>query len=263
MNVLCIGDIVGKPGRDALAGLLPDLKKRYSVDFTVVNAENAAHGAGLTTKIAKDFFNLGCDVLTLGDHVWDQKDLEEYLNENHSVIRPANFPQGAPGVGWCIKETAAGIKVGVVNLLGRVFMRHFVECPFKALETIVREIAKETPNIIVDFHAEATSEKVALGHFMNGKVSAIVGTHTHIQTADEKVLSDGTAYITDLGMSGPYDSVIGQDKDIIIERFVTALPKRFFVAKDETKLHGVIIEVDEATGKSKKIQRVQENFVVD
>lgn len=262
MNILCVGDIVGKPGRNALESLLGDIKKEFNIDLTIVNAENAAGGSGITTKIAKQFFEMGCDVLTMGDHVWDQKELEEYLNEAEYLIRPANFPEGAPGRGWCIKTTPAGVKVGVVNMMGRVFMRYNVNCPFRLVDAIIEEIKKETPNIIVDMHAEATSEKVAMGHHVNGRVSVLFGTHTHIQTADEKVLSEGTAYITDLGMTGPHDSVIGQNKENIIRRFLTSLPLRFQVACDDVKLHGVVIEVDEKTGKAQSIVRLQRPFNV-
>ncbi len=261
MNILCIGDIVGKPGRLALGEVLPGLKQEFQIDFTVVNAENAAGGSGLTPKIAEELFKAGCDVLTLGDHVWDQKELEEYLNQTDAVIRPANFPEGTPGKGWCIKKIASGQKVGVVNLLGRVFMRYHLECPFRALEPITKEIQRETPIIIVDMHAEATSEKVALGHFADGKVSVIFGTHTHIQTADEKILPKGTAYITDLGMTGPYDSVIGQTKEDIIKRFLTSMPVKFQVAGNDVIVHGAVVKVDDKTGRAREITRVQKKAV--
>ena len=257
MNILIIGDIVGKPGRFAVKGLLATIKKEHRIDFVIANAENSAGGAGLTSTIAKDLFYMGCDVLTLGDHVWDQKEIEEYLDKTEYVIRPANFPRGVPGKGWCVKETSSGQKVGVINLLGRVFMRYNVNCPFRELENIVKEIKKQTSIIIVDMHAEATSEKVAIGHFANGIVSAVVGTHTHIQTADEKILSSGTAYLTDLGMTGPYDSVIGQDKQNIIDRFLFSMPVRFHIAKEDIKLHGAVIEIDEKSGRATSIIRIQ------
>jgi len=257
MNIICIGDVVGQPGRQAIKTLLPDLKKQYRADLVIVNAENAAAGAGLTARLADELFKDGCDVLTLGDHVWDQKDLEEYFDQHEYVIRPANFPNGVPGKGWCVKQTASGVKVGVVNLLGRVFMRYQMECPFRTLKQIIEQIRKYTPIIVVDMHAETTSEKIAMGHFCNGWVTAVVGTHTHVQTADEKILSQGTAYITDLGMTGPYDSVIGQDKEAILKRFLTSMPIRFHVAEEDVKLHGVVLEVDEKTGKASRIQRIQ------
>jgi metallophosphoesterase (TIGR00282 family) len=260
MNILCIGDIVGKPGRLAVAGLLPDLKKEFHIGFVIINAENAAGGSGLTSRIAKNLFEAGCDVLTMGDHVWDQKELEGYLNESEYLIRPANFPPGAPGKGWCVKTMASGVKIGVINVMGRVFMRHSVDCPFRSLETIVEQMKQETPNILVDMHAETTSEKIAMGYFMDGRISAIVGTHTHIQTADEKILSKGTAYITDLGMTGPYDSVIGQNKEKIIQRFLTSLPVRFNVAEGGVELHGVVIDLDEHTGRPRSITRIQKPY---
>ena len=258
MNILCLGDIVGRPGRAALEALLPALKEEHAVDLVIVNAENAAGGAGVSSRIAKHILSFGIDVLTLGDHVWDKKDLEDYLKEADRVIRPANFPPEDPGKGYCIIESAKGIKVGVVNLMGRVFMRYHLACPFRTLENIVEDIKKTTPVIVVDMHAEATSEKVALGHFIDGKVSCVFGTHTHIQTADEKILPQGTAYITDLGMCGPYDSVIGQDKDKILQRFLTSMPVKFEVAQAAGTLHGVVVTVDETNGQAQSIIRIQQ-----
>ena len=260
MNILCIGDIVGKPGRQAVIHLLDDLKREFFVDFVIANAENTAGGAGLTANFAKELLQAGCDVLTLGDHVWDQKDFVDYLQQSDSVIRPFNFPEGVHGRGWCIQKTRSGQKIGVVNLLGRTFMRYQVSCPFRALEQIVQEIKQETSIIVVDMHAETTSEKMAMGHFADGKVCAVVGTHTHVQTADEKILPQGTAYITDLGMTGPYDSVIGQNKEKIIQRFLMSMPIKFEVAKDDIKLHGAVISVDVETAKAKGIKRVQRAF---
>ncbi|OGX19096.1 MAG: metallophosphoesterase [Omnitrophica WOR_2 bacterium GWC2_45_7] len=260
MNILCLGDVVGKPGRNAIHGLLAGIKEEFNIDFVIANAENAAGGSGLTSRMAKQFFNMGCDVLTLGDHVWDQKELEEYLAQTDQVIRPANFPEGVPGKGWCIRQTAQGKKIGVINLLGRVFMRYNVRCPFLLLRQIVERVKEQTSVIIVDLHAEATSEKVAMGHFIDGEVSVLVGTHTHIQTADEKILPKGTAYITDLGMTGPYDSVIGQNKEDIIKRFLTSMPVKFHVAEEDIKLHGVVVEIDDQTGKAQKIIRLQRSF---
>ena len=258
MKILCIGDIVGLPGRDAVMKLLPSMKKEFAVDFVIANAENSSGGRGVTEKIAEALFESGCDALTLGDHVWDKLEVKEYLNnKSKNIIRPANFPSEAPGRGWCIVKTAHDKKVAVINLIGRVFMKHNVDCPFKMLKNILAEVHKQTSIIIVDMHAETTSEKVAMGHFANGEVSAVFGTHTHIQTADEKILSKGTAYITDLGMSGPYDSVIGQNKDFIIQRFLTTVPMKFEVATDDVKICGVLITVDEKTGKASDIQRIQ------
>jgi len=260
MNILCIGDVVGKPGRLSLKALLPELKAEHGVDFTIVNAENSAGGSGLTSRIAKELFEMGCDVLTLGDHVWDQKELEPYLDETDKVIRPANFPEGAPGKGWTIVEASNGTKVGVVNLLGRVFMRYQVECPFRKLDSILDSLKDKTSIVIVDMHAETTSEKVCMGHYADGRVSALYGTHTHIQTADDTILPNGTAYLTDLGMTGPYDSVIGQDKEDILKRFLTSRPHRFHVAENKAKVCGLVVTIDESTGKARDIKRVQKEF---
>lgn len=256
MNILCVGDVVGEAGRHALEELLPGIKEEFSVDLVVANGENAAGGAGLTPRIAEQLMRAGSDCLTLGDHVWDRPELVEYLDEKH-IVRPANFPAGTPGEGWRLVTTKTGKKIGIINLLGRVFMRYNVDCPFRKLQDILSKLKAETNTVIVDFHAEATSEKVAFGFFSDGLVSAVVGTHTHIQTADERILPKGTAYITDLGMTGPYDSVIGQDKEKIIERFLTSRPVRFEVAKENVRLNGVVVTVDENTGLATKIVRLQ------
>jgi metallophosphoesterase (TIGR00282 family) len=256
MNILCIGDIVGRPGREAVAYALPKLKKEHGIDLVVANAENASGGSGLIPKNAEELFGMGVDVLTMGDHVWDKPEIFDYLQENKGkIVRPANFPDGSPGAGWTIVTASNGIKVGVINLLGRTFMRYNVLCPFLALESIVAQIKGQAAVIIVDMHAEATSEKVALGHFSDGKVSLVFGTHTHIQTADERILPQGTAYITDLGMSGPYDSVIGQDKEKIITRFLTSMPNKFEVAKTPGEVQGVILKADPKGGRAEEITR--------
>jgi len=261
MKILCIGDIVGSPGRRAVKEGIAYLRDNIGIDFVIANAENAAGGSGLTPKIALQLFEMGCDVLTLGDHVWDQKTLEPYLCESNYVLRPANFPDIAPGKGYCIKKTSTGLKVGVINILGRVFMRYNVDCPFRYLEKISAEIRQETNIIVVDVHAEATSEKVAIGHFIDGKVSAVVGTHTHVQTADERILPKGTAYITDLGMSGPQDSVIGQNKEDIIRRFLSSMPVKFNVAKNDVQLQGAVITIDEYTGRAERIIRIRQSLM--
>jgi len=257
MKILCIGDVVGEPGREAIKKLLPGLREEFQADLTVVNAENAAAGAGITPRIVEELFKNGCDVLTTGDHIWDRSEIREYLKETPFLLRPANFPNGTPGKGFCIIETPTGEKVAIINLLGRVFMRYNVNCPFREVKGIVEKIKDEVRIIIVDMHAEATSEKIALSWFMDGQVSAVVGTHTHIPTADETILPRGTAYITDLGMTGPHDSVIGQNKDRIIERFLNVLPSKFEVATADTRLNGVVIDIDETTGKAKTITRIQ------
>jgi len=246
MRILCMGDVVGKAGRQAIRELLPNLKKEYAIDLTVANAENAAGGSGLTPRIAKLLYGCGCDALPMGDHIWDREELVAELDKDVRIIRPANLPEGTPGRGWSIIRTHDGKKVGIINLLGRVFMRYNVDCPFRTLDKILPEILKETLVVVVDLHAETTSEKVAFGHYVDGRVSAVVGSHTHIQTADEKILPKGTAYITDLGMTGPYDSVIGQNKEKIIHRFLTSRPVRFETATGDPRLNGVVIDVDEA-----------------
>src|ERR1700685_3415576 len=249
MNILCLGDIVGRPGREAMARLLPQIKKEHSIDFVIANAENASGGCGLIPKNADEILSFGVDVMTMGDHTWDKPEIFPYLQEHsQKIARPANFPDGVPGVGWTIVKACNGFKVGVINLLGRTFMRYNVLCPFLALDNIVAQIKEKTPVIVVDMHAETTSEKVAMGHFSDGKVSLVYGTHTHIQTADEKILPQGTAYITDLGMSGPYDSVIGQDKAKIITRFLTGMRHKFEVAQSSGTVHGVVVKVDTKTG---------------
>ena len=257
MKILCVGDIVGQAGRQAVKELLPKIKDEHGIEFTVINGENSAGGAGISPRIANELLEYGCDVITLGDHTWDKREIYPFLQEKINIIRPLNFPLGAPGRGSVIVETPSKVKLAVINLLGRVFMRYNVNCPFQELKKVVSEIRKITRNIIVDIHAETTSEKVALGHFIDGEVSAVFGTHTHIQTADEKILPKGTAYITDLGMTGPYDSVIGQNKEQIIQRFLTSMPVKFQVATDDIKLCGIVVEIDPDTGLAKKIERVQ------
>ncbi|MDE2009562.1 MAG: TIGR00282 family metallophosphoesterase [Candidatus Omnitrophica bacterium] len=259
MNILCIGDIVGRPGREAVAALLPKMKKEHAIDLVVANAENASGGAGLIPKNADEILGMGVDVMTMGDHVWDKPEIFGYLQERReNIIRPANFPEGVPGFGWTVVTASNGVRVGIINLLGRTFMRYNVFCPFLTLESIVSKIRDQASVIIVDMHAEATSEKVALGHFADGKASLVFGTHTHIQTADEKILPQKTAYITDVGMSGPYDSVIGQDKVKIINRFLTSMPHKFEVAQSSGTVHGVIVKVDARTGRAEAVRRVSQ-----
>ncbi len=260
MKILFIGDVVGEPGRKAVGEWVPVLREEEGVEGIIVNGENAAGGMGLTPRLAKELFRYGADVITLGDHAWDRQEIMDYLQEEERLLRPLNFPEGAPGRGWIILELANGNKIGIINLLGRVFMRYNVECPFRALEKAVKKIKAEgVGNIVVDMHTEATSEKVALGWFIDGQVSAVVGTHTHVQTADERILPKGTAYITDVGMTGAHDSVIGQNKQKIIQRFLTMIPSRFEVAKGDIRLNGVIIDIDEQTGLSRSIKRIQKH----
>lgn len=260
IKILFIGDIVGSPGRAAVKTLLPVIRKREDIDVVIANAENSAGGSGITARTARDLFQSGCDVLTSGDHVWRRPEIIELLHREANVLRPANFPKMTPGKGSVIFKTEAGLKVGVICLLGRVFIDALVESPFKAVVDEIKALKAETPVILVDIHAEATSEKVALGWFLDGEASAVLGTHTHIQTADEYILPKGTAYITDVGMTGPYDSVIGRKKEKIIERFLTGMPTRFELGTEDIQLHGVVLEVDEKTGKALTIKRVRERL---
>ncbi|MCX5716279.1 MAG: TIGR00282 family metallophosphoesterase [Candidatus Omnitrophica bacterium] len=255
MRVLVIGDIVGQPGRNAIKNLVPALKKEEHIDFVIANAENAAGGSGVTPQIADELFGYGVDVMTTGDHIWNRKEIAPYLDKNNRLLRPANYPKGAPGSGSCV-VSAGAVNVGVINLAGRVFMDP-IECPFKTVREEIEKLKASTKIIFVDIHAEATSEKVALGWFLDGVVTCVFGTHTHIQTADERILHKGTAYITDLGMTGPYESVIGRRVDQILTRFVTQLPTRFEMAEADVKLAGAIVDVDEKNGKATAINRIQ------
>ncbi len=259
MKILFIGDIVGSPGREAIKKLVGPLKQEHLVDFVIANAENASGGSGITFKAAEELLACGVDVLTSGDHIWKKSEIFELINQEARILRPLNFPNGAPGRGAALFKSKKGIKVGVINVNGRVFMEP-LECPFKAALKAVEELTKETKVIIVDIHAEATSEKVALGWYLDGKVSAIFGTHTHIQTADEKILPKGTAYISDVGMTGPYDSVIGRRIDDVLTRFLSSIPVKLEVAEENIQLHGALVEIDETTGKANSILRVQKKL---
>ena len=258
MRILVIGDIIGSPGRRATKEAIRQIKNEQKIDCVIANGENLSHGIGMTKKNFEEMREAGIDFFTSGNHILKKPDIfPEMEKKKVRIIRPANFPPGVPGRGWTIVTSASGAKIAVINLLGRVFMRYNVDCPFRSLKEIVQEAKKVTDIIVVDFHAEATSEKMAMGFFMDGEVSAVVGTHTHIQTADEKILPKGTAYITDLGMTGAYDSVIGQKKEIIIQRFLTSMPLKFEIATDNVWLHGAVISVDEKTGRAQQITRIQ------
>lgn len=256
MKLLFIGDIVGRPGRRAVFNLLEKIIKDYGIEFTIANGENAAGGMGITPEIASEILSRGVDVLTSGNHIWAKKEIIPYLNEEERILRPANYPGEVPGKGVGIYRSKNGEKVGVLNLEGRVFMKH-LDCPFRIGRKEAQLLGKETKIIIVDFHAEATSEKIAMGWYLNGIVSAVIGTHTHVQTCDERILNEGTAYITDVGMTGPLASVIGIRTNIAIERLLTQIPWKFDVATDEIELQGVIVEIDSLTGKSKDIKRIK------
>jgi hypothetical protein len=249
MRILFIGDIVGKAGRQAIDGVLGKVIAGHQIEFTVANGENAAGGMGITPSIAVEILDQGVDVLTSGNHIWAKKEIVPFLDEELRILRPANYPPKVPGRGSGIFHARNGQRLGVLNLEGRVFMKH-LDCPFRVGEKEVEVLRKETNIILVDFHAEATSEKMAMGWFLDGKVSAVLGTHTHVQTSDERILDEGTAYITDVGMTGPLDSVIGIRKEIALERLLTQIPWKFDVAKDEIELQGVVIDVDSKTGKA-------------
>jgi hypothetical protein len=255
MNVLMIGDVFGEPGRAALARLLPRLRDEHRVDFTVVNVENAAAGFGVTPQIARSILDQGADVMTSGNHIWDRKEIVDYIARENLLLRPANYPLGTPGVGH-VTLKAGPHRVAVVNLMGRVFMSS-IDCPFRKADEIVAELSRDTRIILVDMHAEATSESVAMGWYLDGRVSAVVGTHRHVQTADERILPRGTAYITDLGMTGPVDSVIGVDTELILQRFLTQMPIRFEPARGPAALCGVLITIDPESGRASSIHRLR------
>jgi len=257
VNILFIGDIIGKPGRRIVKELLPGLVDRFKIDLVVANGENASGGIGISIKGADELLSNGIHVLTSGNHIWKKKEILNYIQENPDLIRPANYPPEAPGNGSVIKETKSGHRIGILNLLGRTFMEA-VDCPFKKALAERGRLIKQTPIILVDFHAEATSEKVALGWFLDGKVSAVLGTHTHIQTSDERILPQGTAYMTDAGMTGPTDSVIGVKKELAIDRFLTQMHYKFEVASKALVLEGAVISIDPGTGRATGITRIRE-----
>lgn len=256
LRILFIGDIVGKPGRCALKNYLPILKRKFIPHLTIANCENAAGGFGFTEKVMREMKTAGVEVFTSGNHIWDKKEIFRWIDRVENVLRPANYPDGVPGKGWGVFDTSAG-KVGVLNISGRVFMEP-LDCPFRTADRIVERIKRETSVIIVDIHAEATSEKMAIGFYLNGKVSAVVGTHTHVQTSDERILDGGTGYITDVGMVGDVDGIIGMSKSIALERFLLHIPKKFEVAKgSDLELQGVFLRINKE-GKCVEIERIKE-----
>ena len=256
MRILFIGDIIGQPGRRALKHVLPGLKNDRGVDFTVANGENAAGGFGLTPEIAEELFRLGVDVLTSGNHIWDKRQILPHLDREPRVLRPANYPEEVPGRGAGVFAAPGGAKVGVLNLEGRIYM-HPLHSPFTLGRTLAAELKRETPVVLVDFHAEITSEKRALGWHLDGRVSAVIGTHTHVQTADEEILPQGTAYITDAGMTGGRDSVIGMEKAEALHRFLTQTPSRFSPASGRLCLNAVLITVEADSGRAVAVERLQ------
>jgi len=261
MRLLFLGDVVGRPGRRALGLVVPRLTASEGVDFAVANCENASGGKGIDPQSAEELLDAGVDVLTSGNHIWQNRDIVAYLSEQGRLLRPLNFPPGVPGVGWTVRRGrgAAG-PVAVLNLIGRVFMAP-VDCPFRAAAAAVEQLTREAKVIFVDMHGEATSEKVGMGRFLDGKVSAVIGSHTHVQTADETVLPGGTAYLTDAGMCGPEDSILGVKTEQVLRRFVTQMPTRFEVAAGPVIVQGVLIDVDEVTGRATGIRRIRERVV--
>lgn len=254
MNILFLGDIVGRPGRKVVDVLLPQLIESYEINLVIANGENTAGGKGITKPILKELFENNIAVVTTGNHVWERKEILQFIDEEIRLLRPANMSVRAPGRGATVVQCGAH-SVGVLNLIGRIFMPP-AECPFQTAAKEVALLQKITPNIIVDFHAEATSEKIAMGWFLKGKVSAVIGTHTHVQTADERIYDEGTAYLSDAGMVGPYNSVLGLDPDLIVERFLTGLPTPWRLAGGEGLLNGVYLQVDPQSGRALKIEKI-------
>ena len=253
LNVLFVGDVVGHQGRRAVAGLLPGLQREFGIDFTIANCENAAGGFGLTKKVADELLSCGIDVITSGNHIWDKREMVPFLDSMDMVLRPHNYPPGVPGRGCGVYRTGNDLKIGVVNLQGRVFMRP-IDCPFRVADMLLEQI--QDAITLVDIHAEATSEKIAMGWYLDGRVAAVVGSHTHVQTADERVRPGGAAYITDAGMTGSFDSVIGIEKEAIINRFLTGIPNRFDQAREDARLSGVVISIESKSRKAVGITRV-------
>ena len=258
MKLLFIGDVVGSPGRKALAELLPGLRAQHGLDVVVANGENSAGGNGITPDTAAEIYAAGVDVITCGDHLWDQKEVEILLDEDPRFVRPVNYPAGTPGQGSTVIERVGQPTVGVINAQGNTFMRGELDNPFRSVKEELKKLAPVAPVILLDFHAEATSEKIAMARMLDGHVSVVVGTHTHVQTADEFIFPGGTAFLCDAGFTGPHDSVLGRDWEPVVERFLTSQPRRFPVAKDRVLLQGLMVEVDGATGKALTVERVSE-----
>ncbi|MCX6836070.1 MAG: TIGR00282 family metallophosphoesterase [candidate division Zixibacteria bacterium] len=257
-TVLFVADVCGRPGRQAAAHLIKPLKEEFAADYVVANIENAAGGFGITPEMSRKMFTYGINVQTSGNHIWDRVQILEYLDESPRLLRPANYPDPARGHGSYV-DSVGLYRVGLINLMGRVFMAN-IDCPFRTADREIEKIREHTPIILVDFHAEATSEKQALLYYLDGKVSAIIGTHTHVQTADEKITTEGTAYISDAGMTGPHDSIIGMEKVPSLGRFLTGTPKRFTTATDDVRMQGVLIRIDAETGRALAIERYSRNF---
>lgn len=259
MRILILGDVVGRPARRAMRDILPELIEREKADLVIANAENAAGGMGVDIKSAKELFSAGVHVLTSGNHIWKKKEIYPFLDEHETLIRPANFPAGAPGRGWCFWRHNE-LRALIINLQGRVFMPNHVEDPFRCVDELLQNHGRLSPVIIVDMHGEATSEKTAMGWYLDGRASVVYGTHTHVPTADERILPHGTAYITDVGMCGPLDSVIGMEREVVIQGFLTQLPRQFEVAKDNVALQGIVTDIDEKTGRAREIRRLRAHW---
>lgn len=255
IKLLFIGDIVGRPGRELVRRGLPGLKRYHEIDLVIANAENSAAGFGITREIGDDLLDQGVDVMTSGNHIWDKKEAIEYIGAESRLLRPANYPAGVPGNGSYVARTQDGVSVGVINVMGRVFMTS-IDDPFAVVLREVEAVKVRARVVFVDFHAEATSEKVAMGWHLDGKVTAVVGTHTHVQTADDRILPNGTAYLTDAGMTGPHDSIIGVEIEPALGRFLNGMPARFETASGNPRLNGVIVEADEQSGKALEIERI-------
>ena len=260
MRILFLGDIVGKPGRRAVGRFLPRLIDVENLALVIGNCENVTDGAGVDPGSAQELMDAGIDVLTSGNHVWRRKEIIEFIQTEPRLVRPANFPPGAPGAGWTVVETAGGVPIAVLNLIGRVFMDS-VDCPFRTAEALLPELTRRARAIVVDMHCEATSEKGAMGWFLAGRVAAVLGSHTHVQTADERVLPGGTAYVTDVGMVGPRDGCIGMDKKVVLQRFLTGVPNRFVVASGPVTFNSVLITISSSTGRATAIQRIDREHI--
>ena len=256
MKVLFIGDIMGEPGRRVIMKLLHKVVTPHQVDLIIGNGENAAGGFGITPDVAGELFDLGLSVITLGNHAWDKKEVIDYIKKEHRLLRPANYPDGVPGQGSIVIHTASGESLGILQVMGRVFMP-ILDCPFRSAQRGVAQLKSQAAAILVDMHAETTSEKMAMGHFLDGQVTAVLGTHTHVQTADEQILPKGTAYLTDIGMTGPVHSVIGMKKEMAIQKFLTQMPRRLEVATGPAVFSAALIELDSSTGKAVGIERVR------
>jgi metallophosphoesterase (TIGR00282 family) len=259
VRVLFVGDIVGKPGRSAFCALAPELRRRHRVDFTIANCENSAGGFGVTPEIARELLEAGADCLTSGNHIWKKREIYSYIDQQPRLLRPANYPDGAPGRGlgmFVVDER----EVAVLNLLGRTYM-DAVDCPFRAFDQVYETLRDRTPLVVVDFHAETTSEKIAFGWYVDGRASAVIGTHTHVQTADETVLPHGTGFLCDVGMTGPIQGVLGVEREAVIQRFMTQMPVKFEVAGGPVALMGALIEIDETTGRARSVERVRESYL--